>query len=1512
MTGTESIDANVQAAINAAESVFAAEKGRGADYTEPRDEVAATVAVRHLRTLFERLPGTIRDALASARASGELLSRDRLQGIAEVLQNADDLGASEVRLQLRDRELLFAHNGSPVTLSDVMALATPWLSTKMDDASATGRFGIGLTALRGLSEVLEVHCQPYRLRIGDPTIDVADKLSPSDIIEPGWTALRVPLEPDALNSIDLVAWFERWDDSALLFLRSVSKVALYDPTGRAIRTLHLSLGAEKLVDGLQLEAGSAVYRQEIQTPDGRVWLKYRAEPTVPRGVRRAHKATNNTTPVAVALQLASPSGGYIHAGLPLMPIDLGCRVNAQFDPLTNRNDLADTKWNEALYGLVAELWAHALIDFFERDPGSAWQAIPAYTADELMDGPTPTAKLQARIVQAARQEIAGRLSFTSDAGVVLALADFAVESVQLQGVVEPDEIASLARLPATLPLWARDAAGRWREVMKDWRDVGASLPPEVDVVDALVLLPEESRTPEATISLASAAIEAGLADDLSRLACIVVESGEHVRPPQIGDAVALAEKRTPLGEELGLVRVLHRAYSDESEASTKVLVWLKGRRALVEDGNPTAILERLASVGRMGHPPLVLKDEQIQRLRDAFEQIPLEDREQLGQYVGRAIQLDAFSFGNRKRLLRTLARPADAYLPPAIDREPDSFAVAAGETPEIVWLDARYAQVLRSPLGRQGLGAQRFLRLLGAEISPRLEPHPSLERRYQTDARRGLAASFGAGDVQARVAAVRRAGATYTLEDRSGADLLAVVQNISRERRASRRRRRANSLLSTLGRAWGRLGDLVEVDAVTDSWGWNQQGTVRAFWLWQVAGIPWLDNASGKPCQADELRVRTEATLAIYGRDSAGYLHPTLDVGNHREPLAALGVHGEPTTEELVNRLRELRDAVEPRTEADWHAIRIETAVVYQALSFRIAAGTPSTDFPRSQFRRAFSQGSGLILVNRRWLKPGDVRRGAPFLGERMTFVPPVPNTDHLWQALDIRLPTFEDCIEVLRRISRSGDPVAADDQAVMLETFRFLVTEFEGRNVSERDRRALRSLPLFTTMGWVRERPVYGVDDPQLTDALGALIPTWQPGGDLDQFQSLVNLLRITLLHASSFAVIDPDRASPDEEQTGVARRAVQHLRSDLERNAPDLATGLQVEWDALEQLVVRELPGMRLRTLDSLLGKLPPLEVSAWMETGTNAMFIRDIHALPRADAGGRTIASLFKTRRREVAQAWRVAWDDAEEGRTAERLRTAEERSKVAAAETAAEIRSRTEAFQTRVENRTGSPAPVIKGNVAPSVASMVGGTQGSQGETPRTLVDLSMLRLVNPSGRVLNPGGRASEDSVSGTEGAPPRGSVPLPPPLPGGARPNAWAAPRAYTENDKESLGLDLVRWLLASDASEIVDIRGQRGVGADAVDELERFYELKVSAGDEPNTVSLTEAELIRALTTPDYFLIIVSGLEGATARPRIRVLVDPLRQLRPSTTGSVALTGLREAGGIIYEFASNDGQSAS
>ena len=906
----------IQLARNAADQLFDATDARGSSAYEPRNLLGARTAVKRLGERFEQLPGSIAESLEAARINGELLSPDRLQGLADILQNADDARASKVRLLLRDDDLLIGHNGEQVLLRHVLGMGLPWFSTKRAESESVGRFGIGLSALRSISSVIEVHCSPYHVRLGQPNLSSIDPpLLPSGFDEVGWTVFRVSLTEGAVSLDELVGWMDRWGDAGLLFLSNVVEVRLHGPALETIRRLSVSREA---ASSIRLD-GSAVFqeifRQQVKLSDQSGWIVYSASVPSPSGISRTYKEVNSTTPVGVALPLHQVSRGRIYAGLPVVDTPQPVFLNAQFDPLTSRRDLADTSWNRALVPLVADIWSHAAVDMFSLDPVAAWSAMPVGFGLDADKGSSLAERLCAAIIDISRNSVAVRIHFDVDDGNWLGLTQLAVEARSLEGVVTEEETATLLNMPATIPKSVRDGNGRWRMVLDEWREACSDLPEPLSVEQALVLLRDTNRSVKSTVALTVAGVREGLGERLAELPCLVASDGRRVPPPSKDSPEAVALEVSPLAEELGIVTALHAEYAEETDDACAIICWLREREALLDGTDNHVVVSRLSLAGKFGRrieEPLT--DGQVDALRRAFESLKSVERQEVGRNLGRAVVLSAYEYevrNGRKRRRDIHVSPIKAYLPRSIDRNKDSFATAADRSPGVIWLGRHYAKVLKSTHGRKGIGAQRFLALLGAETAPRPREHPDLKRRYLGQPM-GLSVHHERSP-SGRTEAMRRSKATYTLDDWACDALTAVVKDIARVRRARKRRRRVQALLATLGRAWDRLSECAEVSSAYDYHKWVYREPMPAFWLWQVREVAWLDDESGTPRRPLELHIRSQGNEAIYGEDSPDFVHKELqracqESHNWKAVMAALGVDVDPTRQELVSRLRTLRD----------------------------------------------------------------------------------------------------------------------------------------------------------------------------------------------------------------------------------------------------------------------------------------------------------------------------------------------------------------------------------------------------------------------------------------------------------------------------------------------------------------------------------------------------------------------------------------------------------------------------
>ncbi|MCX4639255.1 ATP-binding protein [Streptomyces sp. P9-2B-2] len=1501
------------------------------------DERQAARAVRLIDERLKEEAGVYRLALEQAQAGAETLSSDRLQVLSEMVQNADDARATEIRLTWGSDELLVAHDGHGMRLADVLLLGLPWLSGKSLDAESTGRFGIGLTTLRALSTAWEAHCHPFHVRFAGLSMQpVPAPLLPANAAGPRWTVFRIPLAPGTLTLDELTEWFESWHDSSLVFLGSLRRVTLLErdgsgPAGAAasvVRTLGLTwhdLGTRPAEIG---GGHTEVRMRRARTSDGSEWLVYDTRVPTPPGAKRLHKATAETVPLAVALPLSpTVTAGSVHAGLPVAPLEVAARVHAQFDPVASREGFASRPWNNRLAPLVADLWALGVLDVLESCAPDAWHLIPLAPAEPPAGS---AAKLPDRIRDAltarARTWVAARLAPPGPDGSRTPLASLAVEDRRLTGVVTDEHLAELAGLTATFPHSARDAAGRWRQVLTDWRAAGgAALADEVQIADALVLLKRPDYPVGRTLRLTAVAIEAELDSQLLSTACVLASDGRRLLPPVTGRAFAdrADEAGAATGHggarlaALGIVQELDAAYWEETEHARAVVSWLRTEGCLVNQEDTLAVLGRVAQLGRAGlrmGSDGVTDGVQLTALQRAFGDISDKQRKKLGRDVGKAVLLSAFRYGRDGQEEPCTAAPGDCALPLALDTaDRGRFAVAARRTPGITWADRAYARSLLATSPNNPLSRTAFLRLLGVADAPRLEapPRSLTEGKYTTDRRRGLP-RVGFLSTPDRRLELDRLKAHYTLDDLCSPQLDAVLADLVAERDVQERRKRTVALLHTLGKQ----GLLVsrenrEKQAVFGHHGWKHQGLTKAQWVWRLLDVPWLEDATGTLRRPGELHLRTADTLALYGPDDPGYLHPEIqrDVQGRAEVLHTLGISENPDVPALIGRLRQLRARLAaPGPVPD--DLAADVHLVYGALARRLDATSAET--PRAtaerRIRAAFQGREDLVLTDQGWQRPGSVFRGATILRGHRPFVLPEPALLPLWNVLGILEPREEDLAEVLKEIALDGARPVGERQRVMLEALRQLakmIGEAE-RPVPIGLRARLRSLPLWTSSGWTKQRPVHAVDHPVLAAAVAQRLPVWQPGGDLQQFGPLLGLLKIDRVEAAGAQVLGAAQARPDTGLTEGFRRAVAALQDTLVRDEPRAARAF-TGWSWLAQVDVRVLAGLRVRVVLDEGRETVELDVGAQLDPAAGVLYVAAPEELGTTRGGGQAVASVFSGERTHVGHRWRDIWESGElDGAPESPLVSAEQRDHEERERHQALLRERREAAAlSSLPGPTGSrrspgaaarpTVPVPATAPTPQPTPVGGSLPRPRPPAPRRLVDAAVLLTNAPA--VTRPTAAAPAAPLGTARPRPSRRTSSLPQPRPGGSAPQSPLGVAGPRDQEKETLALRMLTQALEAEGLTVEDHRAHAGLGADAMASNGHFYELKAHGGPEPTEISLTGAELRRALAERERFsLVIASYLEQGLGRPTLRIIADPLTCLTLAPTEEVKLKGLRGA----------------
>ena len=95
---------------------------------------------------------------------GQLYS-ERTHFIFELIQNAEDAGATELAFELFDDRLEVRHDGRPFTEADVRGVCGVGKSGKSGDLTKIGKFGIGFKSVYAYTRSPRIHSADEHFRI---------------------------------------------------------------------------------------------------------------------------------------------------------------------------------------------------------------------------------------------------------------------------------------------------------------------------------------------------------------------------------------------------------------------------------------------------------------------------------------------------------------------------------------------------------------------------------------------------------------------------------------------------------------------------------------------------------------------------------------------------------------------------------------------------------------------------------------------------------------------------------------------------------------------------------------------------------------------------------------------------------------------------------------------------------------------------------------------------------------------------------------------------------------------------------------------------------------------------------------------------------------------------------------------------------------------------------------------------------------------------------------------------
>jgi Protein NO VEIN, C-terminal len=158
--------------------------------------------------------------------------------IYEILSNADDAEATEIRFELTRQNLKIVHNGKKqFAYDDIEAITTIGNSTKANDINTIGTFGVGFKSVFAVTNTPKIYSQEYNCEIRD--FIVPHKINPIQE-ECKDTTFIIPFNHETLDASKAYKQvsnkIKTLESESLLFLRNLTEIqwATEDESGHYI------------------------------------------------------------------------------------------------------------------------------------------------------------------------------------------------------------------------------------------------------------------------------------------------------------------------------------------------------------------------------------------------------------------------------------------------------------------------------------------------------------------------------------------------------------------------------------------------------------------------------------------------------------------------------------------------------------------------------------------------------------------------------------------------------------------------------------------------------------------------------------------------------------------------------------------------------------------------------------------------------------------------------------------------------------------------------------------------------------------------------------------------------------------------------------------------------------------------------------------------------------------------------------------------------------------------------
>lgn len=153
---------------------------------------------------------------------------DQAHFIYELLQNADDAGATNIKFELFDDRLIVIHNGKVFSEKDLKAICSISKGTKSDDYTKIGKFGIGFKSVFVYTDSPQIYSGEYQFEIKE--LVLPEKRVCDLVVNPEDTVFVLPFNnKKTKNSAfsQIAGKLKELRDEALLFLSHLELIDIH-------------------------------------------------------------------------------------------------------------------------------------------------------------------------------------------------------------------------------------------------------------------------------------------------------------------------------------------------------------------------------------------------------------------------------------------------------------------------------------------------------------------------------------------------------------------------------------------------------------------------------------------------------------------------------------------------------------------------------------------------------------------------------------------------------------------------------------------------------------------------------------------------------------------------------------------------------------------------------------------------------------------------------------------------------------------------------------------------------------------------------------------------------------------------------------------------------------------------------------------------------------------------------------------------------------------------------------